>query len=157
MGGVFYEYDDDGQVLTLRPEAFDFLRRNHAVLSKAVLAEWAKFLERINPSLPMLVAKIERDEATRGQLTGYRRLYLNTMVPLLLLRGQAGAGHTHVDHLIPWSYLFDDNAWNWSWPAKPATSRRAARYPRRSSATTLIDRNRRYYGLIGEISPRWTC
>ena len=50
--------------------------RNHAVLSKAVLAEWAKFPERINPSLPMLVAKIERDDARRGSLTEYRSLYL---------------------------------------------------------------------------------
>ena len=69
-------------------------RRNHAVLSKAVLAEYAKFFEKINPSLSMLVAKIERDEARRRPLTGYRRPVPETMVPLLLLRGQARAG-TH--------------------------------------------------------------
>ena len=44
---------------------FEFFKNNPRILSMAVLSEWAKFLERINKSLPMLVAKIEQDEMQR--------------------------------------------------------------------------------------------
>lgn len=151
LGGVFYEYDDDAQVLTLRPEAFAFLRRNHAVLSKAVLAEWAKFLERINPSLPMLVAKIERDEATRGQLAGYRRLYLRHWCHCFYCGDRLERGHIHVDHLIPWSYLFDDNAWNLVLACQDCNLKKGGSLPQEEFRDDLIERNRRHYGLVGEI------
>ncbi len=151
MGGVFYEFDDDAQVLTLRPEAFDFLRKNHAVLSKVVLAEWAKFLERINPSLPMLVAKIERHEATRGPLTEYRNLYLKHWCHCFYCRGRLERGHIHVDHLIPWSYLFDDNPWNLVLACRDCNLKKSSSLPQEEFRDHLIERNRDYYGKMGKI------
>lgn len=149
--GAFYEYDDDAQVLTLRPAAFAFLRRNHAVLSKAVLAEWAKFLERINPSLPMLVAKIERDEARRRPLTGYRRLYLRQWCHCFYCGAKLERGHIHVDHLIPWSYLFDDNAWNLVLACQDCNLKKGSSLPQEEFRDGLIERNRRHYGLMRAI------
>ena len=149
--GAFYEYDDDAQVLTLRPGAFDFLRRNHAVLFKAVLAEWAKFLERINPSLPMLVAKIERDEARRRPLTGYRRLYLRQWRHCFYCGGRLELGHVHVDHLIPWSYLFDDNAWNLVLACQDCNLKKGSSLPQEEFRDGLIERNRRHYGRMQAI------
>ena len=150
-GGVFYEYDDDAQALTIRPEAFDFLRRNHAVLSKAVLAEWAKFLERINPSLPMLVAKIERDEVTRGPLTEYRSLYLKHWCHCFYCRDRLERGYIHVDHLIPWSYLFDDNAWNLVLACQACNLKKSSSLPQDEFRDGLIDRNKKYGDLVGKI------
>ena len=149
--GAFYEYDDDAQVLTLRPGAFDFLRRNHAVLSKAVLAEWAKFLERINPTLPMLVSKIERDEVVRGPLTRYRRLYLKRWCHCFYCGDRLERGYIHVDHLIPWSYLFDDNAWNLVLACQDCNLKKGSSLPQEEFRDGLMERNRRHYGLMREI------
>ncbi len=149
--GAFYEYDDDAQVLTLRPAALAFLKKNHAVLSKAVLAEWAKFLERINPSLPMLVAKIERDEARRRPLTGYRRLYLKYWCHCFYCGDRLEREYTHVDHLIPWSYLFDDSAWNLVLACQDCNLRKGSSLPQEEFRDGLIERNRRHYGLMRAI------
>lgn len=150
-GRVFYEYDDDAQVLTLKPKAFGFLKRNHAVLSKAVLAEWAKFLERINPSLPMLVAKIERDDARRGPLTEYRSLYLKHWCHCFYCGDRLERGYTHVDHLIPWSYLFDDNAWNLVLACQDCNLRKSSSLPQEEFRDDLIERNRGHYGIMGKM------
>ena len=151
MSVVFYKYDDDAQVLTLKPEAFGFFKRNHAVLSKAVLAEWAKFLERINPSLPMLVAKIERDDARRGPLTKYRSLYLKHWCHCFYCMDRLERRYTHVDHLIPWSYLFDDNAWNLVLACRDCNLKKSSSLPQKEFRDDLIERNRGYYGIMGEI------
>ena len=38
----------------------------NSILFKAVILEWAKFLERINLGLPKLISKIEREEVQRS-------------------------------------------------------------------------------------------
>ena len=109
---LFYEYDDDVKILRLRPEAFDFFKNNHRILSMAVLSEWAKFLERINKSLPMLVAKIEQDEMRREPLIRYRKMYLEHTKHCFYCGERLDAGFIHVDHFLPWSYIFEDQPWN---------------------------------------------
>ena len=142
---MFYEYDDDRQLLTLKPDAFDFFRQNHPVLSKVVLVGWAKFLEKINPSLPMLVAKIERDEAKRGSLTPYRNLYLKHWCHCFYCNCRLEREFIHVDHFIPWSYLFDDNAWNLVLACRDCNCKKSSALPPVGFRDELIARNRQYY------------
>ena len=148
LAPVFYDYDDDAQVLTLKPAAFGFLKANRAVLSKAVLAEWAKYLERANPSLPMLVAKIERDEAKRGPLTRYRRMYLEHWCHCFYCMDRLERSYVHVDHLIPWSYLFDDNAWNLVLACRDCNCKKSSSLPQGEFRDALIDRNEKYYAIL---------
>lgn len=110
--GIFYDYDDDKKVLFLRPEALAFFKRNYGILSKALLAEWAKFLEKTNDSLPRLVSKIERPVPRRGPLTAYRRVFSKHTTDCFYCGSRLQKRNTHVDHFIPWSYIYDDNAWN---------------------------------------------
>lgn len=145
---VFYGYDDDAQMLTLKPGAFDFFRKNHPVLSKVVLVGWAKFLEKINPSLPMLVAKIERDEAKRGTLTPYRNLYLKHWCHCFYCNCRLEREFIHVDHFIPWSYLFDDNAWNLVLACRDCNCKKSSALPPVEFRDELIARNSRYYDLM---------
>ena len=142
---MFYDYDDDRQMLTLKPDAFDFFRQNHPVLSKVVLVGWAKFLEKINPSLPMLVAKIERDEAKRGTLTPYRNLYLKHWCHCFYCNCRLEREFIQVDHFIPWSYLFDDNAWNLVLACRDCNCKKSSALPPVEFRDELIARNRQYY------------
>lgn len=145
---MFYEYDDDAQLLTLKPGAFEFFRQNHPMLSKVVLVGWAKFLEKINPSLPMLVAKIERDEAKRGSLASYRNLYLRHWCHCFYCNSRLEREFIQVDHFIPWSYLFDDNAWNLVLACRDCNCKKSSALPAVAFRDELISRNGRYYDLM---------
>lgn len=148
---AFYEYSDDEKVLVLKPRAFEFFRGNYAILSKAVLAEWAKFLEKTNPSLPRLVTKIERFEATRGSLSAYRDLYSPHFDHCFYCNGRLKTDITHVDHLIPWSYLFDDGAWNLVLACERCNCRKSDSLPQGDFLDCLVDRNERYSDKIGKL------
>jgi hypothetical protein len=107
---IFYDYDDEKQIITLKPEALEFFRKNYIVLLKSVILEWAKFLEKIN-TLPKLVAKIEGDQIRRRSLKRYVLLFKD-INHCFYCNSRLQGDDTHVDHFIPWSYIFDDDAWN---------------------------------------------
>jgi hypothetical protein len=107
---IFYNYDDEKQIILLKPEALEFFRKNYIVLFKSVILEWAKFLEKIN-TLPKLVAKIEGDQIRRRSLKRYVLLFKD-INHCFYCNSRLQGDDTHVDHFIPWSYIFDDDAWN---------------------------------------------
>jgi len=147
---MFYGYDDDEQKIWLKPEAFSFFKDNYNVLSSAVLAEWAKFLERIN-SVPMLVAKLERYDAGRGNLATYRRLYLDHTRHCFYCQGRLEKGRIDVDHLIPWSYMFEDDPWNLVLSCRDCNCKKSDSLPQEEFLEGLVSRNRRCYGSIPEL------
>ncbi len=147
---VFYDYDDDKQKMYLKPEAFDFLARNHGILSGAVLAEWARFLEKINHSLPRLVAKIDQTSSERGSLTMYRKMF-SKQTCCFYCAGKLERGYTHVDHFIPWSYIFDDDAWNLVLACQECNCKKSNSLPKAEFRNNLIDRNKKDYHKIGDL------
>ena len=147
----FYEYDDDAKIVRLRPEAFEFFKSNHKILSMAVLSEWAKFLERINKSLPMLVAKIEQDEMHRESLAKYRKMYLEHASHCFYCRDKLETSHIQVDHFLPWSYIFEDQPWNLVLACSRCNLKKSASLPQEDFRTEIIGRNRRYRGQIQEL------
>ncbi len=148
---VFYDYDDDEKKLYLKPEAYEFLCRNHGILSRAVLAEWARFLEKINDRLPRLVAKIDQDNMVRGSLTGYQRMYSKYDDHCFYCLNRLERGYTHVDHFIPWSYIFEDSAWNLVLACQECNCRKSDSLPQEEFRDKLIDRNWRYHDEIREL------
>ena len=146
---VFYDYDDDEKVVTLRPAAFAFFKNNNGLLSRAVLAEWAKFLERINGSLPRLVAKIEQDEARREPLTRFRNAYMPHTDHCFYCCGMLERGDTHVDHFLPWSYIFEDEAWNLVLACSRCNLKKSDSLPQDEFRRELIRRNGSYRDRIG--------
>ena len=141
---IFYDYDDDEEVLVLKPGAFAFLRDNGPILSGIVLAEWAKFLEKINGSLPRLVAKTEHAGARRESLARFRRAYAGHSEHCFYCRGRLECGLTHVDHLLPWSYVFEDEAWNLVLACRGCNLRKSDSLPQGGFERELIRRNERY-------------
>ena len=107
---VFYDYDDDRRAITLHPEAHAFFSGNHALLTRALLAEWVLYLERVNHGLPRLAAKIEAGDRKPGSLKKYKDMLYEHAKKCFYCGGRLGA--VHVDHFIPRSYIFDDSVWN---------------------------------------------
>ena len=145
---VFYDYDDTAKKITLHPKAFRFFKDNNSLLSLAVLAEWAKFLEKINGSLPNLVAKIEQENPQRKPLSKYRDAYLTHTNHCFYCLNRLETDYIHVDHFVPWSYIFADDAWNLVLACQDCNLKKSGSLPSKKWKGYLVDRNKKYRDQI---------
>ena len=141
---VFYDYDDDAKKIFLKPEAHEFFRQNYGLLIRALLAEWIKYLERANHGLPMLAAKIDNEEAERGSLTKYKNVFLTYSDHCFYCNNKLTPNCIHMDHFIPWSYIFDDNAWNLVLSCQECNLRKSSSLPEEEFINELIVRDQTY-------------
>lgn len=109
---IFYEYDDDAQQIMLRPEALEFLKNNRIMLYNSVILEWVTFLEKVNRGMPMLVAKTTNIYGERGSLVSFRKILQLAERHCFYCNSSFHKDTPHVDHFIPWSYVFEDEMWN---------------------------------------------
>ena len=149
--GIFYDYDDNEKKIYLKSEAFEFLRKNNAILSKVVLAEWARYLERVNQGLPRLVAKIDHNNTVRGSLVPYQKIYSEYIDHCFYCASKLERNYTHVDHFIPWSYIFDDNAWNLVLACQECNCKKSNSLAEEEFLDALIARNTKYYSIIKKL------
>lgn len=144
----FYDYSDDEQAITLKPDAFDFFSKYHALLSKTVLVEWTKFLEPINPTLPRLLTKIERMNSKKQSLTKYRNMLAPFTDCCFYCLDRLEPGCVQVDHVIPWTYIYDDNVWNLVLACQPCNCKKSNSLHSSEFRDGLVKRNRRYRNKI---------
>jgi HNH endonuclease len=109
-----YQWQHGWQDLQLSVESHRFLRDYSAPLELIANFHWAEFLEGCNRLAPRIVQKVARDGARRGSLNAYLRI-LQAETPRQCFycglnfsdeRPQA------IDHVIPWSFLLEDNLWD---------------------------------------------
>lgn len=143
---IFYDYDDARQVVILKAEAREFFARNYAVLLKGVILEWAKFLEKVN-TLPRLIAKIESAEMRRHSLRKYVSIFKD-FDHCFYCNSRLETKNIHVDHFIPWSYIFDDEAWNLVLSCPRCNLQKRDSLAQEEFLKELINRNSNYYQKI---------
>lgn len=110
---VFYDYDN--QAIFVKPLALKFFKDNYSLLFKAILFEWAKFLEKINLGLPMIISKLETSSRSRKSLEKFKIILLQYFDRCFYCNNLLSIEQReliHVDHFIPWSYIFEDELWN---------------------------------------------
>ena len=113
--GLLYSFSKKEEWIQLNPQMYKFLCRHKGVIEKLNYYEWAKFLERVNKdtTLDRLLGKI--DESTkRNSLFVYRQLlYMEFENRKCFYCGaELTIKNAQVDHFIPWSFIKDDNIWN---------------------------------------------
>jgi len=141
---IFYDFDDRKQKIFLRPEAHGFFRKNYGLLMRALLAEWVRYLERVNHGLPMLAAKLYDEDSERGSLARFRKLFLERSDHCFYCNRLLRTGRIHVDHFIPWSYIFDDNPWNLVLACQECNLGKSSSLPPETFVGELVDRDARY-------------
>ena len=110
---IFYINDEQNQRILVRPQAMEFFSKYRMLLDKFVVLEWSKFLENIR-STPGIVSKIEEPRFDRKSLKPSQKIlekfFYNCFYcgcsfeyPKLAI---------HVDHFIPFSFLFNNELWN---------------------------------------------
>lgn len=104
---------NDRRYIEVTEEAHMFLKDNYYELSKMLIYEWAKFLERTNFT-PMLISKIEElGLEKRRSLTKYKNILLEQMDAKCFYCNKVVKNNDiHIDHFIPWSYIYEDSIWN---------------------------------------------
>jgi hypothetical protein len=145
---IFYEYSRTS--IFVKPQALHFFNHNYSFLLKATILEWSKFLEKINIGLPMLISKIEGYERQRRSLENFKDIlrkyfdkcfYCNNNLPL-------EKQMIHVDHFIPWSYIYEDELWNLVLSCRRCNLVKHSSLPADTFIYSLVNRNNNYSNVI---------
>jgi 5-methylcytosine-specific restriction endonuclease McrA len=128
--------------IILRNEALTFFKKDYETLSKILVLEWAKFLEKTNFT-PRLISKIElMKDPKRSSLTKFRKVLIDMNKECFYCSSKLEEGDIHIDHFIPWSYIYEDEIWN----LVPACSRcnliKSDALPPKACMEKIITRNK---------------
>lgn len=111
---LFYSFSKKEEWIQINPLVYEFLCKHKVVIEKLNYYEWAIFLERINENdrVDHLLNKID-ESAKRNNLNYYRDILFEEFENTCFYCGEkVTKGHVEVDHFIPWSFIKDDNLWN---------------------------------------------
>jgi len=98
--------------IILNADTIKFFKNNYELLHKSLILEWAKFLEKTNFT-PKLISKIENlGNNKRGSLNKFKKILAQIDNSCFYCNKNLNNEKTHIDHFIPWSYVFEDEIWN---------------------------------------------
>lgn len=130
--------------INLNSNAIKFFKRHNAILLKAVILEWAKFLEKVNVGLPKILTKCEGKTITSKQ-EKYRRMLNPFFKECFYCKKQfAGSGDAYVEHVLPFEYVAEDNIWNLTLVCKKCRLRKQGMLPPKTYIDELTQRNQFY-------------
>lgn len=148
---IFYEYDK--HFLYVKPTALKFFKENYLLSSKATILQWGKFLEKTNLGLPMLISKIESIKRHRGSLEKVKLILLNYFDTCFYCNNTLSSEKQmiHLDHFIPWPYVFEDELWNLVLTCRVCNLKKHSSLPSEKFIYKLVERNNEYSNTIGSL------
>ena len=140
---LFYSFSKKEEWLQISPYMYEFLCKHKVAIEKLNYYEWARFLERINEShgVDHLLSKID-ESAKRNNLSYYRDILFEEFENNCFYCGKkVSVGHVEVDHFIPWSFIKDDNLWNFVLACPECNNRKRDKLADKKYLHDLIVRN----------------
>ena len=113
--GKLYAFNLRGTGLFLSYESYCFVSKYKMEIEKLNYYAWARFLERVNDddALIRVLEKLELATPQRKDLSLYRDiLYKEFQENRCFYCGNKLDQNIHVDHFIPWTFVKNDNLWN---------------------------------------------
>lgn len=112
--GELYTWARGDASIHLHDASHRLIADNAPALESIANLWWARFLERRNGLAPLVIEKVDRDGAKRERLTPYVRILqrLDGNRCFYCERELGTNIATHVDHVIPWSFLLSNPAWD---------------------------------------------
>lgn len=111
---LFYSFSKAEERITFNPQMYEFVCKHKVAIEKINYYEWARFLEKVNEDDAMnhLLSKI--DESTKRNSLKYYRdiLFKEFEDKCFYCNKKVTVKSVEVDHFIPWSFIKDDNLWN---------------------------------------------
>ena len=116
LGGLFYSFSKSEEWIQINPQMYEFVCKHKVAIEKLNYYEWAKFLEKVNEdrAVDHLLSKINESTLhTRNSLAYYRDILFQEFENKCFYCGKPVTKRSvEVDHFIPWSFIKDDQIWN---------------------------------------------
>lgn len=137
---------DGGEAITFTATAVEFVRKNAMALEVIANYWWAGYLEQVNLLAPAIIQKIETDGIRRGSLQWFYKRVAETDHVACFYCGASLSnvgGSKHIDHVLPWSFLLADPAWDLVLACERCNLGKSDRLPDRRFIEQLEALNRR--------------
>lgn len=142
-----YEWKRGWNHVKFSPESHRFLKDCSSALELVANFYWAEFLESCNRLAPRIVQKVSRDGATRRPLKGYFKILFTETPAECFYCGSAFMAEAPpaVDHVIPWSFLLEDDLWDLVLACVSCNSRKSDWLPEHKYLDKLMSRNKEVF------------
>jgi len=136
---ILYKYDLRHGRLILSPGVFKFLHEYRRVLHPLAIGAWVRFTEQFSFA-PHLYDKIKGVRPQRRHKR-YRVSLTATQRSQCFYCRDDLKGSFHIDHVIPWSFVYEDKYWNLVLACGSCNAQKLDRVPKDHYLKTLIRRN----------------
>ena len=137
-----YRWEPGQDYVALAPGTHVFLKTQAAALELVANFYWAEFLEGCNRLAPRIVQKVSRDGARRKSLQKYLNILREeSNVQCFYCEASLSEKRTTVDHVIPWSFLLEDDLWDLVLACSRCNSAKSDWLPDRAFIEKLLSRN----------------
>jgi hypothetical protein len=141
-----YDWKSGWDHVALTPASRDFLRQHAQELELIANFYWAEFLENCNRLAPRIVQKVSRDGQRRRSLRKYMKILMGDGSSCFYCGTDLGASaKPTVDHVIPWSFLLEEDLWDLVLACERCNSAKSDSLPPRQFIEKLIDRNKQLF------------
>ncbi|MGA7201880.1 MAG: HNH endonuclease signature motif containing protein [Candidatus Cybelea sp.] len=139
-----YRWEPRWNYIAITSKARSFLRRQAPTLELIANFYWAEFLENCNRLAPRIVQKVSRDGASRRSMHRYLKiLRAETESRCFYCHSAFGVERVPtVDHVIPWSFLLEDDLWDLVLACAKCNAEKSDWLPADTFIHKLILRNR---------------
>ena len=145
--GELYGFNHQEQRLWIHLYAYKFIMTYKLEIEQMNYYAWARFLETINTNNPTinLLESLDRSTPKRNDLSIYRDILRDEFEtnncfycgsPLSKLPRK-----THVDHLLPWSFVKSDHLWNFVLSCDKCNSKKNNMLPTKQKLAEVVSRN----------------
>lgn len=143
--GMLYGFSKKQKKLWLNQISRDFLAEQKYLLEQLNYYEWLKYVEslldREGRNIPNLSTILE-DITKRTDLKPFKNELKARGEKLVCFYCGKALGHSfHLDHVIPWSYIQNDDLWNFVFACSSCNSSKNNQIPEQRFLDKLIDRN----------------
>lgn len=142
--GKLYAFDLRGDGIYLSQDAYGFISKFKMEIERLNYYSWARFLERINDgnALVHVLEKLDLATPQRRDLSLYRDiLYKEFEEDRCFYCGNKLDRAIHVDHFIPWTFVKNDNLWNFVLACPKCNLRKSDNLAGRDFIVKLDQRN----------------
>ena len=148
-------YSLDLENKTIKVKHPDVIKEYSDILHQAINYRWSQKLEDYDgsPRICKKIKGIDRDQTPKRKSLKKFHKYLDMENPnkiCFLDESEIPSGELSVDHVIPWSYMFEDDLWNLVYVKKGPNSSKGNIIPDESLITKLEKRNKNLLRILIE-------
>lgn len=137
--GTIFEVKQGGAI-TISGRSRAFATAFEPLIMRSVMAGWAELVEQYNLT-PRVLAKVTFDGRRRTSVSKWAKP-LRELDDACFYCRKSKPERVQVDHVVPWSFLFDDAAWNLVLACDACNNGKRDSVPASRFLTALCERNR---------------